>query len=157
MENNFGGHDEKDHGSATGVQPTVNNASGAVASAIPRRTASKSVANLEQNGGGSLCSSSSALQPLLPPARSEPKIVTGMAPTVPNSFSPYRSKNAAQNGPKMKIFLPKPADNNSDNDSSSSSDSSEEEEEGGGSREVEPQHLAASESLLSSSPNRIVE
>ena len=145
MENNFGGHDEKDHGTAS--QQSVNNSVGALA--IPRRTtASKSVANLEQNGG-SLCSS--ALQPLLPPARSEPKIVTGMAPTVPNSFSPYRSKNAAQNGPKMKIFLPKPADTNSDNDSSSSSDSSEE-EEGGSSKEVEPQNLAASESLLSSSP-----
>ena len=147
MENNFGGHDEKDHKSTTTVtQPMLNNSGAALA--IPRRTASKSVANLEQNGG-SLCSS--ALQPLLPPARSEPKIVTGMAPTVPNSFSPYRSKNAAQNGPKMKIFLPKPADTNSDNDSSSSSDSSEE-EEGGSSKEVEPQNLAASESLLSSSP-----
>ena len=89
--------------------------------AIPRRTASKSVAHLDRNG------SASALltQPLLPPTRSEPKII---ATTVDNNFSPYRSKNAAQNGPKMKIFLPKPASDAGD-DTDDESFSSEEEKE----------------------------
>lgn len=56
---------------------------------------------------------------LLPPAKSEPRILG----QVDNTFSPFRSKSgSAQNGPKMKVFLPK-----SDQEDSSSSASSVEE------------------------------
>jgi hypothetical protein len=89
---------------------------------IPRRTTSKSVANLDKNG-----STGALLQPLLPPAKSEPKIMssaTGLT-QVANNFSPFRSKSAAQNGPKMKIFLPRTDDDCDDTSSSSSEDNDE--------------------------------
>lgn len=89
-------------------------------SVIPRRPAtnSKSVANLGESNG-----SIGALQPLLPPAKSEPKILaSGSLTHVDNNFSPFRSKSAAQNGPKMKIFLPNHDDEDSDDDNGSSDD-----------------------------------
>ena len=86
---------------------------------IPRRTiASKSSANLDNNQG----EEGGTEVPLLPPAKSEPKISNGF---IDNNFSPFRSKNAAQNGPKMKVFLPSTKnsfeDDEDEDDSSSAS------------------------------------
>ena len=86
---------------------------------IPRRTiASKSSAHLDNNQG----EEGGTEVPLLPPAKSEPKISNGF---IDNNFSPFRSKNAAQNGPKMKVFLPSTKnsfeDDEDEDDSSSAS------------------------------------
>eukprot|EP00093_Oithona_nana_P011143 11143.XXX_776316_777195_1 [CDS] Oithona nana genome sequencing. len=90
---------------------------------IPRRTiASKSSAHLNQGEQGA--AAATVAEPLLPPAKSEPKISNGF---IDNNFSPFRSKNAAQSGPKMKVFLPNKNsfdDDEDDDDDDSSSASS---------------------------------
>ena len=64
-------------------------------------------------------------QALLPQAaKSESKILLAH---VDNNFSPFRSKGAAQNGPKMKVFLPTKSSGESADDDNSSSSSSEDE------------------------------
>ena len=85
---------------------------------IPRRTiASKSTAHINLGD---------VQEPLLPPAKSEPKIVSNLpnGTLVDNNFSPFRSKSAAQNGPKMKVFLPTKNSFDGDDSSMSSEDSS---------------------------------
>merc|ERR1719273_1272144 len=83
--------------------------------AIPRRsTAWKSSAALDEE------KAASPDQALLPQAaKSESKILLAH---VDNTFSPFRSKSAAQKGPKMKVFLPnKSSGDSADDDNSSSS------------------------------------
>jgi len=83
--------------------------------AIPRRsTAWKSSAALDEE------KAASPDQALLPQAaKSESKILLAQ---VDNNFSPFRSKSAAQKGPKMKVFLPnKSSGDSADDDNSSSS------------------------------------
>lgn len=83
--------------------------------AIPRRsTAWKSSAALDEE------KAASPDQALLPQAaKSESKILLAH---VDNNFSPFRSKSAAQKGPKMKVFLPnKSSGDSADDDNSSSS------------------------------------
>ena len=84
--------------------------------AIPRRsTAWKSSAALDEE------KATSPDQALLPQAaKSESKILLAQ---VDNNFSPFRSKNAAQKGPKMKVFLPNTSSGDSADDDNSSSSS----------------------------------
>ena len=86
--------------------------------AIPRRsTAWKSSAALDEE------KAASPDQALLPQAaKSESKILLAH---VDNNFSPFRSKSAAQKGPKMKVFLPNKSSGDSADDDNSSSSSSE--------------------------------
>lgn len=81
-------------------------------SVIPRRsTAWKSAVTLD----------SAVQEPLLlPPAKSDSKIAH-----VDNNFSPFRSKNAAQNGPKMKVFLPSKETSSDEEEDENSSDGDE--------------------------------
>ncbi len=103
-------------------------------SVIPRRTTpwSKSSATLDGGGGSGGCGDSSnggigQQQPLLSAAgaKSDSRIAH-----VDNNFSPFRSKNAAQNGPKMKVFLPnKSASDDEDDDDEDDDNTSDEEQQ----------------------------
>merc|ERR1712223_1841355 len=94
--------------------------------AIPRRSTSsltwKSAATLDDNAA--VVESARPDQALLPQtaSKSESKILLAH---VDNNFSPFRSKSgAAQNGPKMKVFLPNKSsglDSSASEDNSSSS------------------------------------
>ena len=80
---------------------------------------SKSVAHLGKD------SSAGALnEPLLPPAKSEPKIVASHSiSNIDNNFSPFRSKSGtAQNGAPLKIFLPSRSQDDDEDDSPFTSD-----------------------------------
>ena len=90
-----------------------------VSTVIPRRSATswKSSATLDGEKAGP------QLEPLLPPAKSESKILFTQ---VDNNFSPFRSKNAAQNGPKMKVFLPQGPSSDDDDDDDEDDDEEEE-------------------------------
>jgi len=91
--------------------------------AIPRRSTTwKSAATLDDNAAA--VESARPDQALLPQtaSKSESKILLAH---VDNNFSPFRSKSgAAQNGPKMKVFLPNKSsglDSSASEDNSSSS------------------------------------
>lgn len=101
---------------STSKETTAVEASSSNPSVIPRRSTTwKSAATL-----GSIEAAAEPL--LLPPAKSDSKIAH-----VDNNFSPFRSKNAAQNGPKMKVFLPSAEDSDEDDeDDNSSADGQEE-------------------------------
>lgn len=90
--------------------------------AIPRRSTTwKSSATLEEE---KVASQDQAALALLPQAaKSESKILLGH---VDNNFSPFRSKSAAQNGPKMKVFLPTRSSDEEEELSSSEDDKSKE-------------------------------
>ena len=92
---------------------------------IPRRSATSSWKSSVTLDGDKVFQ-----EPLLPPAKSDSKIVLAQ---VDNNFSPFRSKNAAQNGPKMKVFLP------SRNSGDASSEDDEDEES-----DAEPNNITTS-------------